>query len=261
MCLLIFAFQSHPRYPLLLAANRDEFHARPTRPSRFWEEHPQLLAGKDLEAGGTWMGVTRQGRFAAITNFRDPARTAPAPRSRGDLPLEFLTGDEPQLRYDNPFQLGARALETGTTNVIGLAALGASVELIQTLGVPAIHAHVDAYLDALESGLVARGFDSKRAPTPAQRSTLLGVGVPGDVRLSKLAGALRNRGVVCNTPDGLMRFAPHWPNPHDEVPRVLDAVDEDFTLVHAEGFHAFVVGAESLVEAVVMALIFDECRA
>ena len=94
MCLLIFAFQSHPRYPLLLAANRDEFHARLTRPARFWKEHPELLAGKDLEAGGTWMGVTRQGRFAAITNFRDPARTAPAPRSRGDLPLEFLTGDE-----------------------------------------------------------------------------------------------------------------------------------------------------------------------
>ncbi len=141
-------------------------------------------------------------------------------------PVGFLTGDEPQLRYDNPLQLGARALETGTTNVIGLAALGASVELIQELGVPSIHSHVDAYLDELESGLVERGFVSRRASKPALRSTLLGVEVPRDVRLSKLAGALRNRGVVCNTPDGLMRFAPHWPNPHSEVPLVLDAIDE-----------------------------------
>ncbi len=98
MCLLIFAHQVDPRYPLVLAANRDEFHARPTAPSTFWPDYPQLLAGRDLEQGGTWMGVTRQGRFAAITNYRDPARTSPAPRSRGELPLAFLTGEEdPQV--------------------------------------------------------------------------------------------------------------------------------------------------------------------
>jgi uncharacterized protein with NRDE domain len=93
MCLLIFAHQSDPRYPLVVAANRDEFHARPTAASAFWPEHPGLLAGRDLEQGGTWMGITRAGRFAAITNYRDPSRTAPAPRSRGELPLRFLTGD------------------------------------------------------------------------------------------------------------------------------------------------------------------------
>jgi len=92
MCLLIFANQADPRYPLVLAANRDEFHARPTAASEFWPEHPTLLAGRDLEQGGTWMGVTREGRFAAITNYRDPARTMPAPRSRGELPLAFLLG-------------------------------------------------------------------------------------------------------------------------------------------------------------------------
>lgn len=95
MCLVIFAYRSHPRYPLLLAANRDEFHARPTAPAAFWAEQPDLLAGRDLEAGGTWMGITRTGRFAAITNFRDPARTAPGQRSRGELPLRFLLGVEP----------------------------------------------------------------------------------------------------------------------------------------------------------------------
>lgn len=138
----------------------------------------------------------------------------------------FLMGDEPTLSYDNPFKLGAQALETGTSNVIGLAALGASIELLSQLGVPAIHAHVDAYLDQLEAGLIERGFRSHRAKAPALRSTLLSVTVPEDVRLSKLGAALRGRGVVCNTPDGLMRFAPHWPNAHSEVPKVLAAFDE-----------------------------------
>ncbi len=94
MCLLVFAHQVSSRYPLLVAANRDEFHARPTAASAFWPEHPQLLAGRDLHQGGTWMGVTRAGRFAAVTNFRDPARTHSAPRSRGELPLAFLLGVE-----------------------------------------------------------------------------------------------------------------------------------------------------------------------
>ncbi|MGB5521264.1 MAG: aminotransferase class V-fold PLP-dependent enzyme, partial [Polyangiales bacterium] len=141
-------------------------------------------------------------------------------------PVAFLVSDEPKLRYDNPLKRGAPALETGTSNVIGLAALGASLELLGQLGVPAIHQHVDAYLEALQAGLVGRGFQSHRATAPALRSTLLGMTVPPDVRLSKLAAALRDRGVIVNTPDGLMRFAPHWPNAHDEVPRVLDAVDQ-----------------------------------
>jgi uncharacterized protein with NRDE domain len=92
MCLLIFAHQMAREYPLLVAANRDEFHARPTAVSDFWAAHPELLAGKDLQQGGTWMGVTRSGRFAAVTNFRDPSRTRVAPRSRGELPLTYLTG-------------------------------------------------------------------------------------------------------------------------------------------------------------------------
>jgi selenocysteine lyase/cysteine desulfurase len=141
-------------------------------------------------------------------------------------PVAFLVGDEPKLRHDNPLQKGARALETGTSNVIGLGALGISVELIQELGVAAVHQHVQGYIEALEAGLVARGFESRRASEHSGRSTLLSVGLPSDIRLGALAAALRDRGVVCNTPDGLMRFAPHWPSSHDEVPGVLDAVDE-----------------------------------
>lgn len=99
MCLLIFAHRAWPQRPLVVAANRDEFHARPTAPADFWAEQPALLAGRDLEAGGTWMGVTRNGRFAAITNYRDPARTAPALRSRGELPVAFLTGQHSPQDY------------------------------------------------------------------------------------------------------------------------------------------------------------------
>ena len=88
MCLIIFAHRVDDATPLVVAANRDEFHARPTRPSQLWPEHPDLLAGQDLDQGGTWMGVTRHGRFAAITNFRGGA--GPAPRSRGELTLDFL---------------------------------------------------------------------------------------------------------------------------------------------------------------------------
>ena len=109
---------------------------------------------------------------------------------------------------------------------MGFAGLGASLEILGELGVPSIHTHVDGYLERPEAGLLERGFESHRARTPALRSSLLSVAVPSDVRLSKLAAGLRNRGVVCNTPDGLMRFAPHWPNSLDEVPTVLDAVDD-----------------------------------
>jgi uncharacterized protein with NRDE domain len=99
MCLLIFAHQVSPDYPLLIAANRDEFHARPTTASTFWKDHPQVLAGQDLQQGGTWMGITRGGRFAAVTNYRDPAATRAAPRSRGALPIDYLTGSQSPKSY------------------------------------------------------------------------------------------------------------------------------------------------------------------
>lgn len=107
MCLLIFAHRVAPGYPLLVAANRDEFHARPTAAAQFWAQHPKLFAGRDEEQGGTWMGVTTDGRFAAITNYRDPARTAPAPRSRGELPLNYLTGQDSPKHYLQQLQASA----------------------------------------------------------------------------------------------------------------------------------------------------------
>ena len=94
MCLILVAWRAHPEYPLVVAANRDEYYRRPTAPAAFWPDHPQVLAGRDLEAGGTWMGITRQGRFSALTNFRDPSRQQPRAPSRGRLVADFLTGDQ-----------------------------------------------------------------------------------------------------------------------------------------------------------------------
>lgn len=94
MCLMLFGYRLHPEYPLVVAANRDEFHHRPAAPAQWWDE-PDILAGRDLEAGGSWMGVNRRGRFAAVTNFRDPATQRPGLRSRGVLIVETLQDARP----------------------------------------------------------------------------------------------------------------------------------------------------------------------
>ena len=90
MCLIIFALDSHPVYRLILGANRDEFRDRPTDPAGFWSDAPHILAGRDKLAGGTWLGVTTDGRLAAITNYRDPRRQVVDPPSRGKLVTNFL---------------------------------------------------------------------------------------------------------------------------------------------------------------------------
>lgn len=100
MCLIVFAWRPDSDCPLLLAANRDEFHSRASAPMQWWEDAPQVLAGRDLQASGTWLGVGRSGRFAAVTNIRDPnAIAATAPRSRGDLTRAFLDSDVPAREY------------------------------------------------------------------------------------------------------------------------------------------------------------------
>ncbi|MBK7944392.1 MAG: NRDE family protein [Flavobacteriales bacterium] len=93
MCLIALAYKSHPTYPLIVAANRDEFHDRLALPAHFWSEHPHMLAGKDVKAGGTWMGITRHGRFAALTNHRDLRRAPVQGPSRGLLVKDALAAD------------------------------------------------------------------------------------------------------------------------------------------------------------------------
>ena len=90
MCLVVVAFRHHPDYPLVVVANRDEFYDRPAESAQFWEDHPTVLAGRDMEAGGTWFGVNRHGHWATVTNYRGGGM-GDGLRSRGDLPTEFLT--------------------------------------------------------------------------------------------------------------------------------------------------------------------------
>lgn len=90
MCLLVFSLSAHPDYKFIIAANRDEFYARPTLAASFWEENTSVLAGKDLAKGGTWMGIEKSGRFAALTNFRNPALNKPHMPSRGHLVYNYL---------------------------------------------------------------------------------------------------------------------------------------------------------------------------
>jgi uncharacterized protein with NRDE domain len=99
MCLIVFAWQIVPGIPLVLAGNRDEIFARPAIPAGWWEDHPQIYAGRDLQGGGTWLGVTREGRVAALTNFRAPSEHRTNARSRGMLVADYLSGQATPDEY------------------------------------------------------------------------------------------------------------------------------------------------------------------
>ena len=92
MCLIALSVGQHPDYPLILAANRDEFHARPTKEAHWWPDKPDVVGGRDLQAGGTWLALHRDGRFATVTNYRDAMPSKPGHRSRGHLVTGFLDG-------------------------------------------------------------------------------------------------------------------------------------------------------------------------
>lgn len=108
MCLIVLAVEAHPQYELVVAANRDEFYSRPTAPASFWPEARGVLAGRDLQAGGTWLGVTKAGRFAALTNVREPGRHRVDAPSRGRLVARFLAGRE------TPEEFAASLAEEGS---------------------------------------------------------------------------------------------------------------------------------------------------
>ena len=105
MCLVAVAWRAHARYPLIVAGNRDEFHERPSAPAAWWEDAAEVFGGRDLVAGGSWLAVSRGGRFAVVTN--NPRRP-PAPEckaSRGQLVREFVAGDKPSGRFLDAVQV------------------------------------------------------------------------------------------------------------------------------------------------------------
>ncbi len=99
MCLILLAWHAHPAYPLVFAGNRDEAYARPSAPADFWPDAPGIHGGRDLEKGGTWLGLTLDGRIAAVTNYRDGPARHPAPRSRGELTAGYLREGNDPVRY------------------------------------------------------------------------------------------------------------------------------------------------------------------
>lgn len=99
MCLLVFRYDSTSEWPLVFAGNRDEFYERPTAPADFWGDAPHVLAGRDLEAGGTWMGVTRRGHWGVVTNVRDPESYREDARSRGALVADYLRREPAPVEY------------------------------------------------------------------------------------------------------------------------------------------------------------------
>ena len=152
MCLAAFALNAHPRFPLVIAANRDEFYARASAPMAWWEDRPGLLAGRDLEAGGTWFGLTRTGRVALLTNVREPGRQQAGARSRGDLVVDWLAGDEPASRtlqgaVYNGFNLVTGDLSSGSWGGWNWASNRAGTPNATVALQPGLHAVSNALLD------------------------------------------------------------------------------------------------------------------
>jgi uncharacterized protein with NRDE domain len=105
MCLILFNYKNHPNYKLVVAANRDEFYSRPTAPAAFWEDHTNILAGRDLEAGGTWMGLSKTGGLCMLTNYRDMKNIKSGTPSRGKLVSDYLVSQPSPSTYLAPLDL------------------------------------------------------------------------------------------------------------------------------------------------------------
>ncbi len=173
MCLIALAWKVDADYPLIVGANRDEWHDRPAAPAAWWPDHPQILAGRDLRAGGTWLGISKSGRFAALTNFRDPSNRKSDAPSRGQLVSNFLMGPDSPREY-------LLALREEASRYQGFSLLASDLHTLYFLGSrtgeilavpPGVHAlsnhtlnepwpKVVAAKSALEAAL--------RAPLPAE---------------------------------------------------------------------------------------------
>ena len=231
MCLIVIAWKARDDLPLIVAANRDEWRDRPAQPAHWWDDHPSLLAGRDLQAGGTWMGMTRAGRFAAVTNFRDPSDRRATAKSRGGIVTEFLLGsDRPRLYLE---RLAARAGDYNGFNLLAGTAdelwYFGSREGSARLVEPGVHGISNHLLDEpwpkvvkgraemsaalTEADPVPRLFaalsDGAGAPDAALPDT--GVGIAWERRLAAALITGEDYGTRCSTviaraSDGTVRF-------------------------------------------------------
>lgn len=239
MCLIIFAYQASSEYPLIVAANRDEFYTRPTTQASLWQESPastRLLAGQDKLAGGTWLGITRSGRFAAVTNIRDPSQAELKTRSRGELTRNFLlgtmapaayceklaasfdqyagynllVGDPNELYYVNNFSGRSEKLEPG---IYGLSNGDLDSDWPKVnLG----KQRLGALIDAPESLATDQLIELMRDPQPADDSQLPDTGIGKELERSLSSAFIINPerlyGTVCSSAlllegSGKLRFS------------------------------------------------------
>lgn len=184
MCLIVFAWKVVPGIPLLAAANRDEFYERPAAPAAWWEDQAHIYAGRDLQGGGTWMGVTREGRFAAITNIRAPSEKRDAAPSRGEIVAGYLSGiAAPQQFVDD---IASRAGQYNGFNLL----VGNREELVWYSNGSPDDARNGKPLPPGVYGLSNGSLDSpwpKVVRTKAQFSSLLCQGAPEDAYFEMLA--------------------------------------------------------------------------
>ena len=220
MCLIFISVDNHPRYQLILAGNRDEFHSRPTAPATFWKDAPEVLAGRDLLANGTWLGVTRQGRLSLITNYRDPKNINPSAPSRGHLVSDFLISADHGKKYlDKVSTFGAKYngfnLVVGTPSELWYYSnYGKGVEAVK----PGLHGLSNALLDTpwpkVETGkLLLKPLLEKDVINPSEVFDVLynckrandsllpdtGVGVEWERALSSMFIKSQNYGSRCST--------------------------------------------------------------
>lgn len=172
MCLILVAWRAHPRYPLVVAANRDEFFSRPAVGASFWP-NDDILAGRDIQGGGTWLGISRAGRIAALTNYRDPTRQRDGLPSRGRLVTEFLTSDEPA-----PSWLHELATHRGCYNGFNLMVADASGSLACLSSVTGEIRHLEPGIYGLSNHLLDSPWPKVSAAKSAL-STALGA-LPDD---------------------------------------------------------------------------------
>ena len=181
MCLVVLAWKSHPDYRLILAANRDEAHARPSREAQWWPEEPDILAGRDLEAGGTWLGVHRSGRLATVTNYREQQVRLPGARSRGEIVTNFLGSDAKPRDF---------VAAIGNADYAGVSVLAADRDTLcyaSNRGDPAVSLAPGLY------GLANASLDAPWSKLVRSKNALQAMIAAGDVGRDSLLALLADR--------------------------------------------------------------------
>ena len=224
MCLILFAWHAHSAYPLVFAGNRDEAYDRPSAAADFWREDARIFGGRDLEKGGTWLGVSRSGRIAAVTNYRERPKAGKMPRSRGELAAQFLHGEAapetylrralPSFGDYGPFSLlvgdreslwycSNRAGANEPPRALAPGVYGLSNHLLDTpwLKVTSGKLRLSRLLGTDEAALTVGLFDilSDRAPAPDSDLPDTGVGPHRERELSPLFIAGEHYGTRAST--------------------------------------------------------------